>query len=238
MKLEEINDQQGLDKLIENSVQEAVSGLLAKNSELIGKLKTAKDNVPENLADLLTASDELEKLRSTKLEEQGDYKKLLEQSKLQHSEAMGQLQSKLKAEQSQVKGLLVTGGLHKALAAANVNPDLLEAAISILQHDVSIVGNNGTSIAMVGDKDLSQYVKDWAGENVGKHFILAPNNAGGNANGNGTKNPINDAETPFRKDTWNLTEQAQLSKADPEAYKGLVAKYPTQNTGANASQSD
>jgi hypothetical protein len=39
--------------------------------------------------------------------------------------------------------------------------------------------------ALIGDKPLPDYIKEWAGSDVGKKFVAAPANSGGGAGGGG-----------------------------------------------------
>jgi hypothetical protein len=42
---------------------------------------------------------------------------------------------------------------------------------------------------MVGDKPISEYLKEWATTDEGKHFVAAPNNNGGGSQGGGGEPP-------------------------------------------------
>lgn len=236
IKLEDIKDQAGFDAVIKTVVDEAVSGLVNKNTELLGKLDKAKKNgAPENIEELLAAQGKLKDLETADLEKNQEYKKLLDNSKAQHEEAMAALQGKLKTEQGITKNLLVNEGLAKSLGRYNVNPVLLDAAISILSTDVSVIDVDGKRVAQVGDKGLDDFVKGWANTDVGKNFVLAPANGGGGAGGNDNNGSSSEHEKHFKAGTWNLTEQAKLSKSDPDLYKSLKEKYPSKAGQASAS---
>lgn len=230
MKIEDIKDQATLDKLIGDEINSSVEGLLNKNSELLGKLSKAKEQIPENIDELLAANDKLKKIEDGKLEEQGEFKKLLDTAKTQHAEERASLNDSLKTEREIIKKLLVNDGLSKALSKNSINPVLLEAAISILSHNVSVVDIDGKRVAQVGDKSLDDFVKDWSATDVGKNFILAPSNNGGGSGGNNSNNSSSEFEKHFQSKTWNLTEQAKLLKSDPEKYAILHEKYPSRNT--------
>lgn len=236
IKLEDIKDQAGFDAAIKSVVDEAVSGLVNKNAELLGKLDKAKRTAaPDNLDELLAAQGKLKELETADLEKNQEYKKLLDNSKAQHEEAMGALQGKLKAEQGITKNLLVNEGLAKSLGKHNVNPVLLDAAISILSADVSVIDVDGKRVAQVGDKGLDSFVKDWANTDVGKNFVLAPANGGGGAGGNGNNGSPSEHEVHFKSDTWNLTKQGALLKSDPDAYAILHKQYPSKAGQPSAS---
>jgi hypothetical protein len=234
MKLEDITDQSALDELIKSSVDDAIGGLVNKNNELLGKLKKAKGS-DEEIESLRKAAEELKALKEGQLEEQGEYKKLLEKTREQHETETEKLRQALQAEQQTTKTLLVHDGLSRELSKHNVNPVLLDAAVQLLAPEVSVVDAEGKRIAQVGEKTLDLYVADWVSSDVGKNFALASANSGGGAGGNGDGTKVNEAEKHFKPETWNLTEQGRLAQSDPDAYKALHEKYPTRNAGARSS---
>ena len=236
MKLEDLKDQTALDKLIADSVkgavEEATEGLIAKNKELIGKFTKAYDGLSEEeFESLKAASTELQKLKDGTLAQQGEFKKLYETAVEQHAIDMKTKDDAISAGAAEIKTLLVHDGLVKALNANNINPVLIDAAVRLLENDVSLVELNGKRVAQVGEKGLDSHVKDWASSEVGKNFALATNNSGGGAGGNGGGNTPDENEKHFKDATWNLTAQAALSKTDPAAYKALNDKYPTREAG-------
>ena len=90
---------------------------------------------------------------------------------------------------------------------------------------------NGVPTAFDADGKTVRYGKDgltpmtleeWVDAQVSEAPHLFESNAGGGAAGNGSGGAGNkgSAKNPFRKDTWNLTEQMKLIKSDP----GLAAR--------------
>ena len=63
----------------------------------------------------------------------------------------------------------------------NVNPSLKQGAEAILRSQAIITDGK----AMIGEKSLSEAVKEWADSDAGKAFCLAPSNNNGDANGSG-----------------------------------------------------
>jgi len=230
MLLEDIKDQTALDALIADTLKTALAGMQAKNDEILAKLATARASAtPEgiDLAALQKASDDLKALQDKGLEEQGEYKKLLETSREQHATALKELTDKFDASEASVKHLMVNQGLSAALSSHNINPVLLDSAIHLLSGDVTLTDLNGTRVAQVGDKNLADYVKDWIGGDVGKNFAMAQQNGGGGANGNnGTNGTPDENAKLFTNEGWDLTKQAQLYKTDPDAYAPLHKAHP------------
>jgi len=232
MKFEDIKDQAALDTMIAEAVNSAVAGLKAKNEEILGKLASNKDNLIPAGVDLVAlqkASDDLKALKDKDLESQGEYKKLLDTSRTQHAEEMQKQIDALTSANSEIKHLMVNQGLSTALSASNINPVLLDAAISLLSGDVTLTEQDGKRIAQVGDKSLVDYVKDWTASDVGKNFTLAPANGGGGAGGNAANGNGQDENAKFwTHEGWNKTEQAKVYGKDQDLYEKMTAAHPTQ----------
>ena len=66
-------------------------------------------------------------------------------------------------------------------------------------------------------------VRAFLNTDFGKKFLKNLSSGGGagtNGNGGGSKGPV---INPFKKETWNLSEQAKLLREDPEQYKLMKA---------------
>jgi regulator of replication initiation timing len=78
--------------------------------------------------------------------------------------------------------------LTEALAAINVtNPINLKAAKAMLAAQVNIVTEGDKRVAKVGDKLLTDHLKEWSATDEGKHFVSADNSSGGGAQGGGSQ---------------------------------------------------
>lgn len=76
--------------------------------------------------------------------------------------------------------------LTEALSAAGVTNSInLKAAKAILAAQVQVVTDGDKRITKVGDKSLSDYLTEWKATDEGRHFISAPVNSGGGAQGSG-----------------------------------------------------
>jgi len=164
---------------IQAAVDAAVANMAAKNKELLGELKKAKKGQeidPQTVADL---EAQVEKL-------QGDLatvSKTAKEAAKAHESAVKQLAS----ETSFTQKLLIDNGLLETLGKNGVtNPVHQKAAVAMLRSGVSIIAEGDLRIAKVGDKDLADYVKEWASSEEGKHFVAAPANTGGCATGGST----------------------------------------------------
>ena len=185
--------------------------LVDKNSELIGKLQSAKENGTASTA-------ELEALRlfkqnsEIKLQEEGSQYQAAKQSLIeQHNTEIEKLTADIKSKDTSLTELLINGGLNKALDLAGVsNPALKQGAEAILRSQAQIIEGK----AMIGDKSLSDAVKEWSETDAGKSFVTAPINQGGDAAGGGAgkANKLSDL---------TLTQQAKLANTDLAEYQRL-----------------
>lgn len=169
-------------ELVEKKIAEATDGLKAKNKELMGALKAAKNGAQIDPADHAALEQERDEL----VNKLGDANKLLKTT----TKAAEDAAKALGDEKGFTERLLADNGLNEALLAAGVkNPAHLKGAAALLRSGVKIeVGADGARLAKIGDKSLADAVKEWSATDDGKAYVSAPQNGGGGGNG-GTKAP-------------------------------------------------
>lgn len=121
--------------------------------------------------------------------------------------------------------LLVDDGLTKSLLEAGVKPSFMKAAKAMLREGVEVSEDDGEYEAVVqtdmGPVSIDKFVSDWASSDEGKEFIPAPK--GGDAGGvTGGRNNARDEKNPWKKETWNLTEQGRIVRADRQKAERLA----------------
>jgi hypothetical protein len=67
--------------------------------------------------------------------------------------------------------------------------------------------------AVIGDKELSEFVSDWATTDEGKHFISAPSNGGGGASGGAGGGSNAKVWTREKFDAASHYERSEFAKA-------------------------
>lgn len=162
------------------AIEEATNGLQTKNAELLGKLKKAKQGAdidPLEYQQLMANSEKMEA-------ENSELKKAVK--RLQTDLEKGQ--KALLAESSIVSRLLVDNGLNDAMLKANVRPEMQKAVKAMLAGQVVLKQEGDSKAAFINDKSLSDFVGEWAKSDEGKHFVAAPQNQGGGANGGSNGN--------------------------------------------------
>lgn len=161
---------------IKAAVDEATDGLIKKRDELLGEVKQLRKGQeikPEQLEAIESERDQLQ-----------DQLKQANKELKKAQDAAKSATEALEGESNFTRSLLIDNGLTAELTKAGVtNPALLKAAIALHKGSVTIEADGDKRIAKVGDKSLSDHLKEWAGSDEGKHFVAAQNNSGGGANG-------------------------------------------------------
>jgi len=184
-------NEDGSDKdAVAKAVAEATAGLKNKNDELLGKLKakaTELDDIKSRLDELDKAKEEAE---AAAAEKAGDVNKIREQLESKHKREMEKLSASLDAEKSVNHKLLVDNGLTNALTEVGVSKDYLPAARALIQtsNSIELTDIDGQRVAQINGTSLTDHVAAWAQSDSGKHFVAAPANSGGGAQGAGGAN--------------------------------------------------
>ena len=162
------------------AIEEATKPLINKRDELLKELKTARKNL-ENVGDVEKLHEKIEALeteRDTATKALKDTTKQLEQ-----------VSKTLESESGFTSKLLLDNGLTDALVNAGVKKELLPAVKALLSGQAKVVIDGDARKAVIGDKGLSEFITEWSASDEGKHFIQAPANGGGGADGSkGTSN--------------------------------------------------
>jgi phage I-like protein len=171
-----MSDDNDLQAKIDAAVAAATEGLQAKNRELLGEVKKLKKGGDIDPAEVERLESRIEALEAEKTQLSRQVKDLTRTAET--------ASKALEAESKFTQRLLVENGLAAELAKAGVtNPAHLKAAQAMLKDGVQIVADGDVRVAKIGDKALSEFVKEWAAGDEGKHFVQAPANNGGGAPG-------------------------------------------------------
>jgi hypothetical protein len=160
---------------IDSAVEAATNGLKTKNQELLDKnkkLMKGQEIDPQTVIDLEAQIDKLTTDLSAANKASKEQQKAFEQTK-----------AALDSESGFTSKLLLDNGLTDALVKAGVAAPFLPAVKAMLSSQAKIAIEGDTRKAVIGDKDLSAFVTEWATSDDGKHYIAAPQNNGGGANG-------------------------------------------------------
>ena len=161
--------------LIDSAVADATSGLVKKRDELLNEVKTLRKNSEIKPEDFQKLKEENDALTD----------KLAEQAKaVKEAQTIAEKATKaLQAESAAVSKMLIDNGLTEAMAAAGVKPELTKAAKALFASQAAIKADGDTRQALIGDKPIAEFISEWAKSDEGKHFVSAPANSGGGAEG-------------------------------------------------------
>src|SRR5205085_577403 len=112
---------------------------------------------------------------------------------------------------------------------ATAIPDITARARSIFKLVNGVptaFDSDGQTVRPGKDGITPMTLEEWVDTQVADAPHLFESNAGGGAAGNGSGGVGNKAsvKNPFRKETWNLTEQMRLQKTDPQLAARLRAQ--------------
>ncbi len=190
---------------IDEAIEAATGGLVKKNQELLAELKEARKGRaidPAELDKLQAKIDSLEGDLATASKAQKDQAKALKQA-----------QDALASESGFTQKLLLDNGLTDALVKAGVANQFLPAVKAMLGTQAKIVTDGDARKAIIGDKELNEFVSSWATSDEGKHYIAAPANGGGGASGGASSGSNAKVWTREKFDQASHFERSEFSKA-------------------------
>ena len=218
------------EKTIEEQIKEAVEaaekGLKNKNKDLLKELKETQTTLKKfdgvDLKILQKAAKDLKKFQDAASKKEGDYKKLYNEQSIQHKTELEKSTVELQKAQDSLSTEKKSNALTQALAANHVKADLIESSVLILTNKVAI---NDDGVAMVGDKTISDFVKDWTVNDIGKNFITDPNE-GGDAGGQGGTGDTDAQYYDPNSPNYNMSEQGKIANADLAKHQALAKAAP------------
>lgn len=203
--------------------------LLKERDELKTRFEGIDPDEVRKLADEKKALEEQQRLKA------GEFDKVLE-ARLKSAKAEWDKQlSTVASERDTLNARLVTIQIDQAVVTEATKRGLRSTAIpditSRARNTFRLV--NGVPQAFEADGQTARVGKDgltpmtlaeWIDTQVSDAPHLFESNAGGGAAGNGSGGVGNrSVKNPFRKETWNLTEQMKLQKTDPQLAARLKA---------------
>jgi predicted RNase H-like nuclease (RuvC/YqgF family) len=188
-------------------LQESNDALATKNRELLGEVKAAKAKAKGAEID----PAEHEGLRTQVEQLQAELAKAQKSSKAETEK----LSKALSDKDAALQRYLIDGGLSDALAKAGVAPQFMDAAKALLRQNAAIKADGEQIMAVMGDKELSAAIAEWAASDQGKHFVAAPKNSGGGAPGS-----TGSGSGKAWKDMTS-EERVNLYRTNPQQYEAM-----------------
>ena len=193
------------------AINKLAGGLVSKNGDVIGTNTILKEQVKQLEQAALDAQRKI-------AEEAGNTAEMHRLDIEAATKNLTTAQEKallLETSNTELKGnltkLLIDGGLSDALDGVRVNSALKVGAVALLRANAILSDGK----AMIGDKSLSDAVKEWAASDAGKSYCLAADNSNGDGNGGGGGGRAKS----FAEMT--MTEKTVLANTDPTLYNQL-----------------
>ena len=190
----------GLDKIegLTPEQMEAINGLagglISKKTELEEKLSKTKTVASENQSavEKLAALEALQQQKE--LEDKQNYEQALTLTTDKYTKQINDLTEMVGSFQQKERNTTISTSLTEALTEARVNPLHSEYVTSYFKQQAQLIDGQ----VVIGDKPLSDAIKDWSETDQGKAVRLAPDNARGDSLG--TKNVSGSGKTMSPED--------------------------------------
>ena len=199
------------------ALQRSIEALENKNKELITELRAAKSKskVPDgvNVDELLEFKRNYEQQQ---LESQGKYQEARQAMEQQFREASQEKDQRIATLEARIRELELLTPAVTALADVVHDPDMvLKAKLSAdrLEREA-----DGTVVVVDGYQRTP--VQEWA-KTLPAWMQKQPKPQGSGAPSSNSSASLAGIKNPFAKETFNLTEQARLYRADPDLYQRL-----------------
>ena len=163
-------------EIVDGLIAEATQRLQSKNQELIGEIRDLRKGKGD--------PDKLEKLER-QLEENQTQLDTLKREKTTLETKLTKATETGAAAAKRADSLEVSTAMAKAMTENKIAPQFHEAVQAMFAGKASVKEVNGEYQVLVGDKPLSDTLKEFAGSDNGKHFVAAANNGGGGSGGDG-----------------------------------------------------
>ncbi|MDB6056453.1 MAG: hypothetical protein JWO95_297 [Verrucomicrobiales bacterium] len=186
-------------------------------------------------AEVRKLAEEKRKLEEQQLLKAGEVEKVLETrvkaAKADFDRQLGTVTAERDALNSRLVTIQIDQGVLTAAAKRGLRPTAIPDITSRARNTFKLV--NGLPTAFEDDGQTVRFGKDgvkpmaieeWVEAQLADAPHLFESNAGGGAAGNGSSGAANrSVKNPFRKDSWNLTEQMRLQRTDPQRAQQLKA---------------
>lgn len=203
-----------------------VTRLENKNNELLGKLNKARTGGGgDNLEEIARLERELEESGRNLSTAQGELRETGRKLKAAEVER-DKFKTGAETENAFSRNLLVENALTSALVENNVAPHFMEAARALLKDKVKVELEGNERKTLADGKPVSEFVKEWAAGDAGKHYVSAPANGGGGASGpNGGGNPNTGGK---KLADMSEQERIEMDRTNPAGFAALVAAEGSQ----------
>lgn len=214
---------------IAKAVAGVTEGLKTKNTTLLGKVQTLTERMekfdgidPETYKGLVKFKTEADDKRHKKLHDDGDSEQIISEMKKNHAAELEKRDTKITGQADTIRSQARTTAVNAAMDKANIIGDMREAFADHIGKRISVTGEGDETKVTVGDKSVTDFVTDYIGTDVGKHFVQAQQNSGGGGPGDGGTGTLK--ANPLTDEKASLTDLGKLMRTDPAKAKAMMAE--------------
>lgn len=131
----------------------------------------------------------------------------------QYDTKLAEREAKLDAANKRADRLHSDAALNSAISESGIAKPFVAAVRAMFKDRVKVDYEGEDAIVTIDSLPVSEKLKAWAQTDDGKHYVAAPTNGGGGANGGAGASK--DANNPWAKETMNFTKQAEMERSDP-----------------------
>ena len=137
----------------------------------------------------------------------------------EYEKQIAELEAKATNYKAHYERAVVDTALISALSESGVTNSALQKAATLLLKPNIKIGEDGIAVvdSDMGNMAIADFVKKWAKTEEGQAFVAQPK--GTEAKGSTTASTSGKIENPFKKETFNMTEQSRLYRENRELYE-------------------
>lgn len=179
-------------KFFNEEIEKANQGAVAKNNELLAEVKKYKTSSKEQSDKISELETKIEEVENLKTESSKDLEQLKKNLSDQFSKKEKDLHNNLSKVKSQLNNAVIKSQLDDALVKFNIaaqHRDVIRSHIKL--NNEIVISDDENPVALIGDKNISDFVSEWSKSDVAKNYIAASDNNGGGAGGSNNKGGAN-----------------------------------------------
>lgn len=204
-------------KAIADAVAEATKGLKDKNAELIGEVRTLK----QEKQDALEAADEAANDAAAK---SGDVEALKASLEKKHAADLKKLNDQLGKMTTDLSALKIDAVISAEIAKAGVLPIHADILTTFLKAGATMENGEAT----VNGVALGDHLSNFFSSDAAKHYVAAPANSGAGATGSTTNASAHGCTKENIRTAQKEAEWMALERTNPALFKQVAV-----DTGRN-----
>ena len=193
-----------------------VSGLKAKNDQLLGEKKAEQTKREELQAEHDKVKAETEALKLKKAKEGDDPEEAIKLINEKHENELRIRDEKDAEKNTKIDNATKDSALEKAISSAKIADEYRPAVKALIEaeHSLEIAeSSDGKSVVRIEGQNIDEFLKTWSQSDTGKLYIAAPNNGGGGSGGSGRPSGAGSTDDVMKLSPQERIRQGRKRKA-------------------------